>query len=88
MIVPELLVGRDAIVVAHGNSLRALVKYLEGVSDDDIVGLNIPTGIPRLYDLASDLSVVERSLSSAIPPPQRRPSRNRLSRSTADPAAG
>ncbi len=42
-------------MVAHGNSLRALVKYLDGMSDEDIVGLNIPTGIPLRYDLDADL---------------------------------
>jgi 2,3-bisphosphoglycerate-dependent phosphoglycerate mutase len=50
-IVPELRAGRNVLVAAHGNSLRALVKLLESVSDDEIVGLNIPTGIPRLYEL-------------------------------------
>jgi 2,3-bisphosphoglycerate-dependent phosphoglycerate mutase len=50
-IVPDLLVGRTVLVAAHGNSLRALVKHLDGVSDQDIVGLNIPTGIPLRYDL-------------------------------------
>ncbi|MBS7458075.1 phosphoglyceromutase [Coralloluteibacterium stylophorae] len=47
---PALAAGRTVLVTAHGNSLRALVKYLEGISDDDIVGLNIPTGIPLRYD--------------------------------------
>jgi 2,3-bisphosphoglycerate-dependent phosphoglycerate mutase len=42
-------------MAAHGNSLRALVKYLDGMSDEDIVGLNIPTGIPLRYDLDADL---------------------------------
>jgi 2,3-bisphosphoglycerate-dependent phosphoglycerate mutase len=42
-------------MVAHGNSLRALVKYLDGMSDADVVGLNIPTGIPLRYDLDADL---------------------------------
>ncbi|MDB1088006.1 phosphoglyceromutase [Streptomyces sp. ACA25] len=50
-IVPDLLAGRTVMVAAHGNSLRALVKHLDGVSDQDIVGLNIPTGIPLLYEL-------------------------------------
>jgi 2,3-bisphosphoglycerate-dependent phosphoglycerate mutase len=45
-------------VVAHGNSLRALVKYLDGVSDVDIVDLNIPTGIPLVYELAEDLKPI------------------------------
>ncbi|WP_352426352.1 2,3-diphosphoglycerate-dependent phosphoglycerate mutase [Aminomonas paucivorans] len=50
-IVPALAQGRRVLVAAHGNSIRALVKYLDGVSDQDIVELNIPTGIPLLYDL-------------------------------------
>ena len=54
-IAPELLRGRDVLVAAHGNSLRALVKMLEGVSDEDITELNIPTGIPRLYELDASL---------------------------------
>src|SRR3954447_3824133 len=54
-IVPDLRAGRTVIVAAHGNSLRALVKHLEGISDDDIVGLNIPTGFPRVYELDDDL---------------------------------
>lgn len=53
-IVPELAVGRDVIVAAHGNSLRALVKMLEQISDTDIVELNIPTGVPRVYELDRD----------------------------------
>jgi 2,3-bisphosphoglycerate-dependent phosphoglycerate mutase len=50
-IVPDLRSGQTVLVTAHGNSLRALVKHLDQVSDDDIVGVNIPTGIPLLYDL-------------------------------------
>ncbi|MGW1677154.1 phosphoglyceromutase [Saccharopolyspora sp. NPDC002376] len=50
-IVPDLNAGRTVLVAAHGNSLRALVKHLDGVSDNDIAGLNIPTGIPLRYDL-------------------------------------
>jgi 2,3-bisphosphoglycerate-dependent phosphoglycerate mutase len=50
-IVPELAAGKDVLVVAHGNSLRALVKMLDGMSEQDIVEFNIPTGIPMLYDL-------------------------------------
>ena len=50
-IVPDLRLGKTVLVAAHGNSLRALVKHLDGVSDADIVGLNIPTGIPLRYDL-------------------------------------
>ncbi|CAA0109759.1 2,3-bisphosphoglycerate-dependent phosphoglycerate mutase [Mycolicibacterium vanbaalenii] len=55
VIVPDLLAGKTVLIAAHGNSLRALVKYLDGMSDDDVVGLNIPTGIPLRYDLDSDL---------------------------------
>ena len=50
-IVPDLLAGRTVLVAAHGNSLRALVKHLDGISDADIAGLNIPTGIPLSYEL-------------------------------------
>ncbi|MFC5820134.1 phosphoglyceromutase [Nonomuraea harbinensis] len=50
-IVPDLSAGRTVLVAAHGNSLRALVKHLDDISDDDIAGLNIPTGIPLRYDL-------------------------------------
>lgn len=55
-IAPELLAGKNVIVAAHGNSLRALVKMLEGISDDAITELNIPTGVPRLYELSSELA--------------------------------
>lgn len=51
IIVPEILAGRNIIVAAHGNSIRALVKYLDDISDSDITELNIPTGIPLLYEL-------------------------------------
>lgn len=54
---PELLAGQTVLVVAHGNSLRATLKYLEGVSDGDIVGMNIPTGIPRVYELDGRLGL-------------------------------
>jgi 2,3-bisphosphoglycerate-dependent phosphoglycerate mutase len=50
-IVPDLRAGRVVLVAAHGNSLRALVKHLEGISDADIAQLNIPTGVPRVYEL-------------------------------------
>ena len=53
-IVPDLADGRTVLVTAHGNSLRALVKHLDGISDEDIAGLNIPTGIPLLYELDAD----------------------------------
>jgi 2,3-bisphosphoglycerate-dependent phosphoglycerate mutase len=54
-IAPAISRGRRVLVAAHGNSLRALVKYLDGVSDDDIVNLNIPTGRPLVYELDDDL---------------------------------
>ncbi|HEV7470175.1 MAG TPA: phosphoglyceromutase [Pseudonocardia sp.] len=54
-IVPDLRAGRTVLVAAHGNSLRALVKELDGISDEDIAGLNIPTGIPLRYELDDDL---------------------------------
>ncbi|HOU72089.1 MAG TPA: 2,3-diphosphoglycerate-dependent phosphoglycerate mutase [Candidatus Syntrophosphaera sp.] len=60
VIVPRLKAGRRMIVSAHGNSLRAIVKNLDGISDADIVGLNIPTGIPLVYEFKSDLSVAKR----------------------------
>ena len=57
-IVPDLRGGKVTIVVAHGNSLRALVKHLDNISDADNAGLNIPTGIPLLYELDDDLRPV------------------------------
>ncbi|NYF97941.1 phosphoglyceromutase [Janibacter cremeus] len=50
----DLAAGRTVLVTAHGNSLRALVKHLDGISDEDIAGLNIPTGMPLVYDLGED----------------------------------
>ncbi len=55
VIVPQILAGRRILVAAHGNSLRALIKYLDKVSDSDIVGLNIPTAQPLVYELDADL---------------------------------
>jgi 2,3-bisphosphoglycerate-dependent phosphoglycerate mutase len=54
-IAPQIRAGKRVLIVAHGNSLRALVKYLDSVSDEEIVGLNIPTGIPLVYDLDESL---------------------------------
>src|SRR6185503_3160565 len=54
-IVPDLRAGKTVLVSAHGNSLRGVVKHLDGISDEDIVGLNIPTGIPLIYRLDQDL---------------------------------
>ncbi len=60
-IAPALHAGQRVLVVAHGNSLRALVKYLDGVSDEDIVGMNIPTGMPLVYELDDALQPLDRS---------------------------
>lgn len=57
-IVPELRNGKTVLVVAHGNSLRALIKYLENISDEDIAKLNLPTGIPLLYRLDENFKPV------------------------------
>jgi 2,3-bisphosphoglycerate-dependent phosphoglycerate mutase len=59
-ILPELLKEKTVLISAHGNSLRALVKHLSGISDDDITGLEIPTGQPIVYDLDADLTPGER----------------------------
>jgi 2,3-bisphosphoglycerate-dependent phosphoglycerate mutase len=55
-IVPDLVGGRQPLVVAHGNSMRALVKHLDGLSDEEVVELNIPTGIPLVYEIDSDMA--------------------------------
>ena len=60
VIVPDLRAGKTVLIAAHGNSLRALVKYLDEMSDEDVVGLNIPTGIPLRYDLDGDLQAESR----------------------------
>jgi len=57
-IAPDVAVGKVTLVVAHGNSLRGLVKHLEGISDEDIAELNIPTGIPLVYELNKNLKIV------------------------------
>ena len=59
-IVPDLMANKSVLVVAHGNSLRAVVKHLEGVPDDEIADLNIPTGAPLRYSLDRNLKVIER----------------------------
>jgi len=57
-IVPDLAAGKTVLVAAHGNSIRAIVKYLDGIGDDEIVGVNIPTGIPLYYELNDDFTPV------------------------------
>ena len=59
-IIPDLTAHKTVLVTAHGNSLRALVKHLDGISDADIAGLNIPTGIPLLYELNDDFTPVTK----------------------------
>ena len=59
VIVPEIKAGKKVLIAAHGNSLRALVKYLDNISDADIAGLNIPTGVPLVYELDEDLKPIK-----------------------------
>merc|ERR1712087_719344 len=63
---PELKQGKTVLVAAHGNSIRAIVKYLEGISDDVIPGLEIPTATPLVYDLDADLKPIPSNM--AVPP--------------------
>ena len=60
IIAPELRAGKNVLIAAHGNSLRALVKMLDKVSDDEITGFNIPTGVPLAYELDGDLQAISR----------------------------
>ena len=69
---PDLRAGRTVLVGAHGNSLRALVKHLDGISDDDIVELNIPTGEPLVYELGDDLRPLEAEARRGALPAQPR----------------
>ena len=54
---PQIAAGRKVLIAAHGNSIRALIKHLEGTSDEAIAGINVPTGIPRVYHLNEDFTV-------------------------------
>ena len=65
----DLRAGRLVLVAAHGNSLRAIVKHLDGISDDDIAGLNIPTGMPLVYELDDDAAADREG--RALPRPRR-----------------
>ncbi|MEM7279146.1 MAG: 2,3-diphosphoglycerate-dependent phosphoglycerate mutase [Pseudomonadota bacterium] len=60
IIAPDLTAGKEVLIAAHGNSLRALVKLLDGISDEEITGFNIPTGIPLAYELDDDLQPIKR----------------------------
>lgn len=66
-IAPLVAAGKKVIIAAHGNSLRALVKYLDGISDDEILDLNIPTGIPLVYNLDSSLKPIASQRQKATP---------------------
>lgn len=59
MAVPAIKSGKQVIIVAHGNSIRALVKYLDNIPESEIVELNIPTGIPLVYELDEDLKPIK-----------------------------
>ncbi len=59
VIKPDMLSGKRVIIAAHGNSLRALVKYFDDISSDDIIGVNIPTGIPLVYEFDDDFKVIK-----------------------------
>ena len=73
-IVPDLRDGKTVLIAAHGNSLRAIVKHLDQISDTDIAGLNIPTGMPLVYELDEDLvPVVKVAPTSTLKPPPQRP---------------
>ncbi|HSN98522.1 MAG TPA: 2,3-diphosphoglycerate-dependent phosphoglycerate mutase [Candidatus Nanopelagicales bacterium] len=58
-IAPSIRAGQRVLIVAHGNSIRALIKYLDNISDEDIVGLNIPTGIPLVYELDQEMKPIK-----------------------------
>ncbi|MBV8124888.1 MAG: 2,3-bisphosphoglycerate-dependent phosphoglycerate mutase, partial [Paucibacter sp.] len=58
-IAPAIKAGKRVLVAAHGNSIRALVKYLDNIGDNDIVGVNIPNGIPLVYELDADLKPIK-----------------------------
>ena len=57
-VAPDVQAGKRVLIAAHGNSLRALVKHLDNISDEEIVGLNIPTGIPQVYELDDNLEPI------------------------------
>lgn len=58
LIAPKIKEGKKVVIVAHGNSLRALIKYLDNVSEDEIIALNVPTGVPLVYELGSELQPI------------------------------
>lgn len=58
---PEMLAGKRIVIAAHGNSLRALVKYFEKLSDEEIIGVNLPTGVPLVYEFDQDFNVISKN---------------------------
>lgn len=58
---PQMLAGKRVLIAAHGNSLRALVKYFDNMSDDEIMGVNIPTGVPLVYEFDNDFNVISKA---------------------------
>ncbi|MBV9215969.1 MAG: 2,3-bisphosphoglycerate-dependent phosphoglycerate mutase, partial [Acidobacteria bacterium] len=60
-IAPKIKAGKRLIIAAHGNSLRALIKHIDNISDEDIINLNVPTGIPLVYDLDERLQPLQKS---------------------------
>ena len=67
-IVPDIKAGKKVLIAAHGNTLRALVKHLDNISEEAITGLNIPTGVPLVYELDDDMNVIPNE--NAIAPLQ------------------
>jgi 2,3-bisphosphoglycerate-dependent phosphoglycerate mutase len=59
-IAPQIKAGKQVLIAAHGNSLRALIKYLDGVTEDEIIGMNVPTGMPLVYELDENLKPISR----------------------------
>ena len=60
VIAPRIKAGKKVLITAHGNSLRALIKYLDGVSEEEIIGMNVPTGMPLVYELDERLVPLNR----------------------------
>ena len=56
---PNLIVHKEVLVAAHGNSLRGIVKYLKNIPDDDIIGLNLPTGIPYIFEFDDNMNLLK-----------------------------
>ena len=56
----ELLLGKNVLVVAHGNSLRSIIKYLENISDEDIMNIELPTGVPYVYEMDEKLKIINK----------------------------